>query len=153
MNQTKIKILEVFREFKTPVDGILNPQSLNSRIMKWDVKSQDESKNAIEELMKDEYIGMNDRFLTLTQKGFDFLNQDYDIEDTETIVLDMLRKRKLRVGNVIMPNWLTAEQQNLERIHFENFNQAINNVLQKEYIEEKPNGLFLTQKGYDKIYE
>ncbi|ADQ82989.1 hypothetical protein J5295_08840 [Riemerella anatipestifer] len=152
MENLQERILKIFSEFKTPVNGILMPQSIESRISKWDRRSQDEASNALNELISNGYVGTSGHWLTLTQKGYDFLNQGLSIEDTENVILEFLRKRNLGVGHVIMENWFISLQNQIERFHFDNFNVALNNILNKGYIEQRDNGIFLTQKGYDKLY-
>lgn len=152
MDILQSKVLQIFREFKTPVDGILNPQSIQSKIRNWDRRSQDNSLVAINELKSNGYIGTKDNWFTLTQKGYNFLYEGFSIEDTENIILEFLRKRNLGVGHVIMKNWFTSFTTEIERYHFDNFNEAFSNIIEKEYIEVRQNGLFFTQKGYDKVY-
>ena len=152
MENLQERILKIFNEFKTPVDGILSPRSIESKISKWDKRSQDEAPDALNELISNGYVGTKDNWLTLTQRGYDYLNQGLSIEDTENVILDFLRQRKLSVGHVIMENWLTNLTTRLERFHFDNFNKALNNIFNKGYIEQRDNGMFLTQRGYDKLY-
>lgn len=152
MDKLKENILKIFREFKTPVNGILKPQSLEGRIIKWDRRSQDNAQQALTELISEGYVGTKEGWLTLTQKGYDFLNIGYSIIETETVILNFLSKRNLGVGNVIMENWFNSELPKLERIHFDNFNTALQNIINKGFIEVRTNGWFLTQEGYDEIY-
>jgi len=152
MDNLQQEILRIFGEFKTPVNGILNPQSLQSRIRNWDRRSQDNSVQALNELISNGYVGTKENWFTLTQRGYDFLNQDLSIEDTENIILDFLRNRNLGVGHVIMENWFINLTTKLERFHFDNFNKALQNIIAKGFIEVRNNGLFLTQEGYDKLY-
>lgn len=98
------------------------------------------------------YVGTKDNWLRLTQKGYDFLNQGFSISDTERVILDFLRKRNLGVGHAIMENWFTSLTPKLERFHFDNFNKALQNIVDKGYIEIRSNEMFFTQKGYDEIY-
>ncbi|MPT35695.1 MAG: hypothetical protein E2604_11580 [Flavobacterium sp.] len=153
MDQLKQRILEIFREFKTPVNGILKPQSVEGRIRNWDRRSQDDANEAINELISEEYIGVKDNWYTLTQKGYNHLNEDYSITDTENIILNFLKSRNLKAGDVIMPNWFNSLLQNIGRVHFDNFNTALQNVIHKGIIEVRSNNdMFFTQKGYDELY-
>lgn len=152
MDNLQQKILEIFGEFRTPVNGVLKPQSIYSRITNWDRRSQDNSQQALNDLMSDGYIGTKDNWLTLTQQGYDFLNKGYSISDTESIILDFLKDRNLGVGHVIMENWFISLTTKLERFHFDNFNNAFQNIIDKGYIEVRSNGMFFTQRGYDEIY-
>lgn len=152
MDNLQQKILKIFGEFKTPANGILKPQSLSSRIKNWDRRSQDNSQQALDELISNGYVGTKDNWLTLTQKGYDFLNQGFSIEDTENIILDFLRNRNFGVGHVIMENEFANLTRKLERFHFENFNQAVQNIISNGFIEVRNNRLYLTQEGYDKLY-
>lgn len=153
MDNLQQKILEIFAEFRTPVNGVLKLQSIESKITKWDRRSQDNSQQALNSLISDGYIiDTKDYWLRLTQKGYDFLNQGYSILDTEEVILDFLKMRSLKTGHVIMENWLTNLTTKLERFHFDNFHEALQNIVDKGYIELRHNGMFLTQKGYDKIY-
>ncbi len=152
MDNLQQEILKIFGEFKTPVNGIISLQSVESRIRNWDRRSQDNSKQALDELISTGYVGTKNSWLTLTQKGYDFLNQGNSIADTEEIILDFLRKRNLGVGHIIMENWFTSLRTKLERFHFDNFNEALQNIINKGFIEVRSDGLFFTQKGYDKIY-
>lgn len=152
MDNLQEQILRIFGEFKTSVNGILKPQSIESRVRNWDKRSQDNAPQALNDLISNGYVGTKDSWLTLTQKGYDYLNQGLSIEHTENIILDFLRKRNLGVGHVIMPSWFTSLTTQLERFHFDNFNVALNNIIKNGYIEARNNGLFLTQIGYDKLY-
>jgi predicted transcriptional regulator len=152
MNELKEKILDIFREFKTPVNGVLNPKSIEGRILKWNRTLQENTQQSITELISEGYVGSKEGWLTLTQKGYDFLYNGYSILETESIILDFLAKRNLGVGNVIMQNWFNSELTKLERIHFDNFNTALQNIIDKGFIDAGTNGWFLTQKGYDEIY-
>lgn len=152
MDNLQQKILEIFGEFRTPINGVLKPQSLESRINKWDKRSQDNSSQALDALISNGYVGIKDSWLQLNQKGYDFLNQGLKIEDTENIILDFLRKKNLGVGNIIMENWFTSLTNNLQRFHFDNYKEAFQNIIKKGFIEKRNNRLFLTQEGYDKLY-
>ncbi|MPS74240.1 MAG: hypothetical protein E2590_13990 [Chryseobacterium sp.] len=152
MDNLQQKLLQIFGEFRTPVDGVLKPQSLESRIKNWDRRSQDNAHQALNDLISNGYVGTKDSWFTLTQKGYDFLNQGLSIEDTENIIMEFLRKRNLGVGHAIMANWFTSLTTRLERFHFDNFNNALQNIINKGFIEERSNGLFFTQKGYDRVY-
>jgi hypothetical protein len=152
MTNTQQKILEVFKEFKTSLNGVLKPQSLDSRIRNWDRRSQDEAANAVEQLIKEEYISTNDNWYVLLEKGYNHLFSDYKLEDTENIILDVFKKHKIGVGQMLMTNSFISTQNSAERFHFDNFNNAINSLIQKHLIESTERGYILTQSGYEKIY-
>lgn len=153
MTNLKQRILEIFKDFKTPVNGILKPQSVEGRIRNWDRRSQDEANGAFNELISDGYIGLKDGWYTLTQKGYNHLNKDYSITDTENIILDFLKSRNLKAGYVIMPNWFNSLLTKLDRVHFDNFYTALQNVIDNGIIEVRSNNdMFFTQKGYDALY-
>lgn len=152
MTNTAEKILEVFKEFKTPVNGVLKPQSLDSRIRNWDKRSQDEAANAINQLITDEYISTKDNWYVLLEKGYTHLFSGYKLEDTENIILSVFAKHKIGVGQMLMTNSFITLQNSVERFHFDNFNNAINSLIEKGLIQTTERGYILTQNGYDKIY-
>lgn len=152
MTNTEQKILDVFKEFKTSRNGVLKPQSLDSRIRSWDRRSQDESRASIQQLISDEYITINDNWYILLDKGYDYISKDYSIEDTEALILDIFRKHKKGIGEMLMTNSFLAVQQSAERFHFDNFDNAFKSLISKGLLEQVERGFRLTQKGYDTIY-
>lgn len=152
MDNLQQKILAIFSIFKTPVNGNLKLQNIESQIKNWDKRSQDNSQTALETLISNGYIYKDDTWLKLTQKGYDFLNQGYSIKNTEDLILNFLVKRNLSVGDIILYNWFTALFPKLERIHLDNFNDALQNIINKGFIEIRDSKMYLTQGGYDKIY-
>lgn len=152
MTSTQEKILEVFKEFKIAINGILNPQSLNSRIRTWGKRSQDESTEAIKQLITGGYISSDDKWYILLEKGYNYIFRNYSIEDTEQLILDVFRKHKIGVGEILMQNSFLSFRQEAERFHFENFNNAILNLHTKRLIESSDMGYKLTQAGYERIY-
>ena len=151
MTNTQEKILDVFKKHKTPKEGILKPQSINIRI--WDRRSQDEFENAMKQLIADEYVSVKNEWYVLTEKGYNHIYCDYSIEDTKELILEVFRKHKIGVGEILMPNHFISLQQNIDRFHFDNFTIAIQSLILERLIENTDKSYYkLTQSGYDKIY-
>lgn len=151
MTNTQEKILEVFKKHKVPVNGILKPQSINFRT--WDRRSQDEFQISMNELIEEGYVSVRDNWYVLEEKGYRYIYRNYSIEDTKKIILDVFRKHKVGVGEILMSNHFITTQQNAERFHFDNFNSAMQDLIADGLIEFTDKGYYmLTQLGYDNIY-
>ena len=151
MTNTQEKILDVFKKHKTPKDGVLKHQSLN--IHSWDRRSQDEFQKSMNDLISKGYVSTKEEWYVLTEKGYDHIYRDYSIAYTEEIILDVFRKHKTGVGQILMQNHFITVQQNADRFHFDNFNIALNNIIAGGLIEITNEGYYkLTQAGYDRIY-
>jgi hypothetical protein len=152
MTNLQERILEIFKDLKTSKNGVQKPQSFDSKIRLWDRRSQDEAEQAIADLITDNYMSVNESWYVLTEKGYNYIYRDYSIEDTEEIILDIVRNHKVGVGNIIIQNWFTSTQQSADRFHFDNFNKALQNIIDKDFLENTEQGLKLTSSGYEKIY-
>lgn len=152
MTNLQDRVLEIFKDLKTSKNGVQKPQSFDAKIRRWDRRSQDEAGQAISDLISDNYMSVNDGWYVLTEKGYNHIYKDYSIDDTEEIILDTVRKHKVGVGNIIKENWLTSTQQSVGRFHFDNFNKALQNIIDKGFLENTNQGLKLTLSGYEKIY-
>lgn len=151
MTSTQEKILNNFKHYKTPVDGILNPRSIDVR--SWDRRSQDEFNDHLENLIEQEYLGTKNSWLTLKQKGYDYLYRDYKVQDTKDLIMQVFAEHELGVNQVLMKRVFNNFVQKLERFHFDNFNKAMDSLISDELIEPQDDRfLKLTQKGYDYIY-
>jgi len=151
MTNTQEKILEVFKEHKVSRNGVLKPQSINIR--SWDRRSQDEFENEIKQLIEDEYIFIKDSWYVLTDKGCDYIYRNYSIETTKSLILEVFKKHKIGIDEIIMQNSFIKLQQSVDRFHFDNFTLAFQNLISDEYIEIAGNNCYkLTKLGYDNIY-
>lgn len=151
MTNTQEKILEVFKKFKTPKDGIIKLQSFNTQT--WDRKSQDEFNSAMQQLISDVYVSTKDGWYVLTEDGYNYIYRKYSIEDTKQLIMNVFRNHKVGVGGILMQNNFITLQQTAERFHFDNFTFALQSLISDGLIEVNEIGYYkLTQSGYDRIY-
>jgi len=134
MNQVQQLILEIFKEFKVPVDGIINPMSF--RVNSWDRNLQDQFIDSIEKLIKEGYVFSKEKNYGITQKGYDLIYQNYSIKDTEELILSLFKKHKVGVDEILMSNNFTLFVNELERYHFDNFTNAIDSLIKETSIEK-----------------
>lgn len=151
MTDTQEKIFEVFKKHKTPKDGVIKPQSFDIR--NWDRRIHDEFQDAIGQLITDNYVSTKDGWYVLTEKGYNHIYSNYTIEDTIELILDVFRKHKVIVGEILMQNHFIKPQQDMDRFHFDNFSIAMQKIIVDGLIELTKEGCYkLTQFGYNRIY-
>lgn len=151
MTNTQEKILEIFKKHKTPKEGVIRPQSFD--INSWDRLSQDEFAEAINQLIEEGYVSVKEGWYLLTEKGYDYIFRNYSIKDTEEVILNFFRKHKIREGEVLMQRNFNSLQEE-DRFHFDNFNNAMQNLILEGLIEitVEKNYFKLTQAGYNRVY-
>jgi len=152
MTNTQERLLDIFKSNKVGVGHILKPQVIMSKTRSWDRRALDEAQGAINGLVDEGYISTNGDFFVLEQKGYDHIYAGYSILDTERMIMDVFRRHKIGVGQMIMSNSFLELERSMERFHFDNYNQAFQNLGRKGMIEFVERGYKLTQIGYDAIY-
>lgn len=147
------RILEIFKKQKTPVNGFVMNRVFSTFIRTLNPREQDEFPTALQGLLDEGYIETRDGDYILTQEGYNYIYRDYTLNETEEIILNVFREHKIRAGQILMQNTFTILQNRLERIHFDNFNNAINSLITDGLITITPQRHFmLTQNGFEHIY-
>jgi len=152
MKELEQCLIDVFKEFKVPKNGIIRSQTLYGRIRTWDRPAQDGATSALNQLISDGYIAFDDNHYILLENGYNYIFRNYSIVDTEKVILNEFKIRKLGVDHILPSNTLISLQQSVERFHFDNFTIALERLISQKHIKELDHGYILTGKGYDEIY-
>lgn len=152
MTNTQELILQVFQDFKTAREGVLKPQSLDTRVRKWERPAQEEAAEALQGLMAEDYVSTKEGWYVLTGKGYDYIYRNHSVAETEKIIRQELKRRNLAAGNSILLNWFNTLKHEIDRYHFDHFNEAFQNLVNEEIMEAAERGYKLTDKGYNQLY-
>jgi hypothetical protein len=153
MTITEELTLKAFKKFRIPSGGVLKAESFSAEMKRWHKAYQEEAFSARKKLIDGGYLSIKDKCYILTDKGYNYIYKDYSVIDTEKLILTKIGRHGIDVGNIIMTGWLNSLQLEAERFHSDNFNNAIQNLMEKGFIETVEIGYRLTQEGYSKIYE
>ncbi len=152
MNGLEKKILQLFETYQVARNGILQFQSFQSKVLNFSRKEQDNLTEAIQFLTNKGYIEEVKQGFKLTSSGFDYLYSNITIEDTENEIMDVFYSKNMGVSHVLPKQALMGTKVSLHPKHKENLNEAIDNLLKKQFVEDANTGLRLLQAGYDHIY-
>lgn len=156
-------ILQQFEKQKSKAGDILMMRNLQFGVFqKLNPKQQTDAKNAINSLISKGFITYEDRkngpeSLRLTETGFEELYQNSrSISDIENLVMKEFERQNSKVGHILMMRNLNfGLLQNLNPAEKDLFEQAVNNLINKElitYETESPECLRLTEKGFETLY-
>lgn len=152
MNSIEQKILKIFHDRKVGENKVLKPQVVELEVSKWNAADRSGVSEALEYLFKEGHIAKKDDWYVLTSKGYSWLYKDSSINETELQILQELRRRELRAGNVIQPNWFISLQMSMNKFHQDNFGGAMENLHQRGIIENRENRMILTEEGEGELY-
>lgn len=116
-------------------------------------KEQEDIKGTLEALEADDFISVSDTGIQLKQKGYDHIFSEYSIQDTEEKILNALRKFDLRRGDAVPFVPLFHQRNEWGRYYFDTFQAAFDSLIANGYITKEGQSLFLSDKGFDKLYE
>lgn len=74
---TKLKVLELFGNTRALKLGRLNERDLKELIATWDKAIQEKADRAINELIDEGFIGQDENWFQLLDKGYQFLKENY----------------------------------------------------------------------------
>ncbi len=161
MNQENIadKIMKQFADTKCKINHSIENRWLKSFAEKLNPKESDLLVLAIDSLVKNEFILKKEFGLVLTEHGFNLIypiSEEEAIKKIGDIILNQFSKVNAKVNHVVDYHWINnilVPTLNPKEIDF--LEKAITQLVNDGFIINKDTNLFnmfLTQKGFEKIY-
>lgn len=145
-------IFDIFRKHKTPVNGVLYPRHISASIHLWDRSQQEQFRYDIQKLADEEYIIIEQDVYRLTKKGYDYIYQHYSLQDTIDIILADIRRHRIGEDEMLLLQNLMLTLKNAERVHFDNYHEALRQIADRGWVTYNERGVVLTRDGYNEMY-
>lgn len=149
----KQQILKQFEQQKADAGHALNSRGfIMNEVNTWNPKQQDALNDGIAALESEGLIENKDGTPFLTEKGVDYIYPDIG-NTVKDAILSYFTKSNARPDHAFntkafmlnhVSNWNPKQKQGLE--------PAMQSLIEDGFVEERENGYFLTQVGYDNIY-
>lgn len=157
IEEVKADILNFMAERNAEIGHVLPERPFYSRVIQsYNPKQQDAIEPALASLVTEGLLEKGHNGYFLTELGYQHLypsNEAEVIEEVKEDILDFLASCNARVGHA-----LAERPYYFQRVSKYNPQQkkaiepALSSLVSSGFLEQQPNGHFLTQSGYDHIY-